>query len=280
MRKLVTVTMAVLIISARAQQVLAAGEPAAEASAARLAPAPGDTRFVTRGGETVEGKIIDRLPNGYLVRAANTTRVVAYEDVASIEGEGSAASAPAAPPPPQVQPVPPVAVAPLAFAPIPQGQAPESFGHAGQVIVTQSFGYVRHSGDTTSIFLDPSFNFLVTDMLTLGFELAYSRTSTSYEGSATRTSSDFGALGLVGIMARLSETVSLWPNVGGGISHDFDGQGSSTLVVGGQLALLLHPARHFFIGIGPETRGVKSLEGSGQSFHYSQSLASMIGGWW
>ena len=74
MKKLVTVTIAVLIISARAQQGFAAGERAAEASAARLGPAPGDTRFVTRGGETVEGKIIDRLPNGYLVRAANTTR--------------------------------------------------------------------------------------------------------------------------------------------------------------------------------------------------------------
>src|SRR5215510_2798847 len=113
MRKLVVTTVAALTVAAvavPARQVRAAGDegsPAPAPDTARVAPAPGSTRIVIRGGETVEGQIIDRLPSGYLVRLTNgTTRVVVYEDVASVEGPAASPPQPMAPAPYPVQPMP------------------------------------------------------------------------------------------------------------------------------------------------------------------------------
>src|SRR5688572_13563495 len=126
-------TMAILALLVAAADAFASGEdPAVEAAGAPApgAAVPGNTRFVTRGGETIEGKIIDRLPNGYLVRQANdTTRVVAYEDVAAIEGE----SAPPAASPPQPQPAyaaPPPGMVPVARARHAEAEPAERLGRA------------------------------------------------------------------------------------------------------------------------------------------------------
>jgi len=286
-------TIAVLTIVAvavPARQVLAAGDdgsPAPAPDTARVAPTPGSTRFVTSGGETVEGQIIDRLPNGYLVRLANgRTRVVVYEDVASIEG-------PAAPPPPSIAPAPyPVQpgspateVIPPALTPSMPAEAPERFGRSGQIIMQQGFGFVSHSDSSTTIVVSLAFDFLVTSMLTVGFDVGYSRTKLTVRtgtgtSSTTTTSSDAQGLLNVGLVARVSDVASLWPRLGAGIARDLDGPGANSAVVGGQLQLLLHPARHFFVALGPVVRGYRSTEGSGQKFHYTEGFDTGVGGWW
>jgi hypothetical protein len=288
-KKLVTMMVAALWLSAgaRSATAMAAGDAPSVAPAA-AAPGPGETRFVTRGGETVEGRIIDRLPNGYLVRMANdTTRVVAYEDVAAVEG----APVPAAPPPPPPQPV----YAPPVYAPPPMVVAPahpvdtERFGRPGQIILQQGFGFAQHTENRTTLALSPALDFLVTNHLTIGvaFAVSHSRTSTGSTGggetgssSNTSSSTSVGAALSLGLLFPVSTVFSLWPNIAGGVDHDFDGSGYTTVVSATELSLMFHPARHFFLALKPGVRGTRSLEGSSQSFQYSQVFATGIGGWW
>jgi hypothetical protein len=289
-KKLVMTTVAALTIAAQAQQGFAsAADPFAEESAgtpAASAPAPGVTRFITRGGETVEGKIIDRLPNGYLVRMLNdTTRVVAYEDVAAIEGAPAPNPAPPPPPPQPVYAPPVYAPQPMLVAPGGPMESPERFGRAGQIIIQQGFGFAQHTDTRTTLLLSPAIDFLVTDIFTMGFELGFShsRTDTGSGGeTSASTSSSTAAAGVLslGLLFPVSRVVSLWPNIGGGIEHDFDGDGSSTVLSSSEFAVLFHPARHFFLALKPGVRGARSLEGTGQSFQFTEVLNTGIGGWW
>jgi hypothetical protein len=292
--KLVLTMMAVLSLAVPVRRSFAAGEETAPAAppdaapAVRAAPAPGSTRFITRGAETVEGRIIDRLPNGYLVRLANdTTRVVVYEDVASIEGSPPPAAPQPAPAPPPPAAYPQQMVVPVALSPGYPAEPAERFGRAGQIIITQSFGYVSHAENTTTIGLSPAIDFLVTRMLTIGFDVGYTRSSTTTTigtgetGRSSTSTSSFVSVSLkLGLVIPLADTVSLWPIISGGIEHDFDGKGSSASVSETQLALLIHPIRHFFVAVGPFVRGRRSLEGSGQTVHYTEGLGTGIGGWW
>lgn len=295
MRKLVVTTVAGLTIAAigvPARQVLAAGDeasPTPAPDAARAAPAPGSTRFTTRGGETVEGQIIDRLPNGYLVRLANdTTRIVVYEDVASIEGPPPSPPQPMTPTPYPVQPgSPATAVVPMAVTSGMPAEAPERFGRSGQIVMQQGLGFVSHSDVSTTIVVSLAFDFLVTNMLTVGFDTGYSRTKltvTTVNGrstsTTTTTSSEAQGLLNLGLVARVSDVVSLWPRIGAGIARDLDGPGANSWVVGGQLLLLLHPTRHFFVALGPVVSAARSTAGSGQTFHYTEGFSTGIGGWW
>jgi len=50
--------------------------------------------------------------------------------------------------------------------------------------------------------------------------------------------------------------------------------------VGGQLLLLLHPTRHFFVTIGPVVSAARSTEGSGRKVLYTEGFTTGIGGWW
>jgi hypothetical protein len=230
---------------------------------------------VLRTGQVLEGTILDRLPNGYLVRLSTGTKVVAYEEVASVDGPGVGATPAAAAPPVAAYP-PPIA----AYSAAAEARPVERFGRAGQLVVTQSFGYVSHTDDTTSILLDPAINVFVTDYLTLGIELSYYRTSrTTGTGSAQRTtsSSSMGAAFNLGVNAPVAPVVSLWPNVSAGyVTPD---QGMGTVLLGGGLSILFHPAPHFFVGLTPELRASRLTE-AGQSFEVTQALSSMIGGWW
>src|SRR5262252_1650249 len=290
MRRVVVTKVAALIIAAvavPARQARATGDEGSPApDTARVAPAPGSARFVTRGGETVEGQIIDRLPNGYLVRLANdTTRVVAYEDVASVEGLAASPPQPVAPAPYPVQPgSPAAAVVPTAVAPGLPAEAPERFGRSGQIIMQQGLGFVSHSDIATTIVVSLAFDFLVTNMLTVGFDAGYSRTKLTVptgtgKSTTTTTTTSSAAQGLLnlGLVARVSDVVSLWPRLGAGVARDLDGSGANSLVVGGQLLLLLHPARHFFVALGPAVNADKSTAGSGQTFHYTEGFSTGIG---
>ena len=98
---------------------------------------------------------------------------------------------------------------------------------------------------------------------------AFARHLASERGRSTHT-----------VRAYVADVVSLWPRIGAGIARDLDGSGANSLVVGGQFLLLLHPARHFFVALGPAVSANRSSEGSGQTFHYTEGFSTGIGGWW
>ena len=290
-RKLVLMaTIATLTVSARAQQGFAAEEAGAQPTgAAPAVRAPATMRFILRGGETVDGTIVDRLPNGVIVRLADgTTRVIADEDVVAPDAPGGNPPpvAAVAPPPPPVQvPPPTMAVVPRSARP----ERADTLGKAGQIIIQQGFGFVQHTENRTTIALSPAIDFLVSDVFTIGIGLDVSRTTTSTTtattiggeaGSSSSSSTDVGAALSLGLLFPVSRVVALWPQIGGGVLHDFDGAGASTVITASEFALLLQPVRHFFLAIKPGVRGTRSLEGSDQSFHYSQILSTGIGGWW
>ena len=237
-------------------------------------PAGGPTStFVLRSGRVVEGTILDRLPGGYLVRLATGTTVIAFTDVASVD-------------PPLTEGSPALAV-PNVTAPAVSGAVPlsapslEPFGRAGQIVVTQSFGFVEHQSQTTIINVDPTVQVFVSNFVTMGLELSYQRQSTTLkqEGKTTTTSeSAYGAALLLGVNAPLGDPVSLWPNVSAGLSHP--SSGSNVLLVVGGLSILFHPTRHFFLGLTPELAAERPTSGTGQSFQYTEELATSIGGWW
>jgi hypothetical protein len=132
-------------------------------------------------------------------------------------------------------------------------------------------------------------DFLVSRVLTLGFRVGLSHTTSSTTvgtggegGSSTSSSSSTDVSGslTLGVLFSPSRVVSLWPNIGGGIQHDFDGSGFTWVTNSTEFALLLHPAHHFFIALKPGVRGSRPLEGTNPEFTFSQVFNTGIGGWW
>jgi hypothetical protein len=170
-------------------------------------------------------------------------------------------------------------VAPAAASPV------ERFGRPGQLILTQRFGFVSSAGNTTTIRLTPAFDWFVTNVLTLGFEVAYggdltSSTSGSGENRTTTTHlrSALGVGGHIGLNVAFSDSVSLWTVLIGGTTY----QESAPNTASSSLAfsLLLHPAPHFFVGLGPEFTAVRDIQGRDTSVTTSKSLGTLLGGWW
>jgi hypothetical protein len=233
--------------------------------------------IVLRSGQVLEGTVIDRLPSGYLVRLATGTRVVAYEEVSSVNPPVGGAPAAALPPPPVTPPPPPV----FGAAPVAPPPAEPHLGKAGQLIITDTFGYLSHSGNTTTFEIDPAVHFLVSDYFTLGVELAYAHSSTTTKVGTrenTSTSSQLGAGLDLGVHAAVSELVSVWPTIFGGYVHP--SAGSDSLLLGSGFAVLFHPVPHFFLGLEPGVNARRATEGTNQSFQYTQRLYTLIGGWW
>jgi len=175
----------------------------------------------------------------------------------------------------------------MALTPGMPAEAPERLGRSGQIIMQQGLGFVSHSDVSTTIVVSLAFDFLITNMLTIGFDAGYSRTKLTVptgtgKSTTTTTTTSSAAQGLLnlGIVARVADVVSLWPRIGAGVARDLDGSGANSLVVGGQFLLLLHPARHFFVALGPAVSANRSTAGSGQTFHYTEGFSTGIGGWW
>lgn len=75
-----------------------------------LAQSAGDTVRIEADGAVVQGTLIDKLPDGYLVRSEGRNLVIPYAKVTSIAR--APAPAPAEPPPPPITPAPSSAAPP------------------------------------------------------------------------------------------------------------------------------------------------------------------------
>jgi hypothetical protein len=81
----------------------------------------GDAVKIETSTGTVEGTLVDKLPDGYLVRVGEETQIVKYTDVKSINPVVTPPPAPPPPPPAEPPPPPPPAPAPVITHPRSQG---------------------------------------------------------------------------------------------------------------------------------------------------------------
>jgi hypothetical protein len=109
------------------------------------------------------------------------------------------------------------------------------------------FGFRQqlNSPPSTTFALRPALDYFVIPNLSIGgaVELDYS----SFDGAPSTTS--FGLAPEVGYELALTDTWSLWPQVSVPMSFPSRGDPNLTLVI--EVPFLVHPAEHFFFGIGP-----------------------------
>jgi hypothetical protein len=105
------------------------------------------------------------------------------------------------------------------------------------------------SFSSTTLTLLPSADYFVTDGLSVGAYVLLQVNSATYTPS---TSTTLGIGPRIGYNFTLSDTFSFWPKVGLGIDHtSFNGSGATAITVSIYAPLLVHPAPHFFLGLGP-----------------------------
>jgi hypothetical protein len=165
-------------------------------------------------------------------------------------------------------------------------------GNRGTKVVTGEFQLqVAQSGDdsdgsekTTSIYVAPSLDLFVAPGLSLGGALVFSRSS----------SGDFSSLG-VGIAPRLGyyvpvgSSLGLWVRGHAGYFYAKTDLGplggestAKSLALRGDGFLLIHVARHFFIGGGLflQTEVYAENDDGDLPKDTTYGLQTMIGGWW
>ncbi|MBX3129868.1 MAG: hypothetical protein KF718_24340 [Polyangiaceae bacterium] len=170
------------------------------------------------------------------------------------------------------------------------------FGKSGQIAISSDFELSLESrsskppqgdaGDSRlTIAIAPALDYFVTDGVSVGGQIAFWRAS---QGDDSMQMIGIGPR--VGYNLGLTETISLWPKVGvryamlstkadvGGTTVESDG---SKLTLQAHVPLLIHPAKHFFIGIGPtfEMDLMSKVEDNDGNKDTAFGLASVVGGW-
>jgi hypothetical protein len=184
-----------------------------------------------------------------------------------------------------------------------QSEPAGGFGKRGQIALSSdfdlSFSVVREiqpSGDepddVTRLTLAPALDYFLADRWSLGAQVSYTRTSVGEDRAI-----DFGVGPVAGVVLPLSAVVSFWPRIGlayrllsttttqqidpatgARTNETFDG---SALTVRADVPLLMHPARHFFLGLGPfaSVDAISRLEGDEGVRRTEIGVATWIGGW-
>jgi hypothetical protein len=181
---------------------------------------------------------------------------------------------PPAPPPgyPPAPPAPgyeyPPAPYPTALAE-PPGDESLRFGARGQWVLTEwaDLDLInRDEGVTFS--LRPSLDVFLGDLFTLGGSIGYYH---------TYSSDVFELLVRVGLNFKLGRHLSFWPVLeNGGLLYY--GRSTKEALSYLLLPLLIHPAPHFFVGIGPWGQANRRLDGG--TIQTSLGFATFLGGWW
>ena len=178
-------------------------------------------------------------------------------------------AAPFAPPPAAP---PGAATSSSTFAPVPASAV--GFGGAGQWVVSMSTAnassnsfFVHLSDNSTDINLHPAVDYFLVPKLSIGGEVGFSH------GSGGVTTLEIGAR--VGYALVIGGPIGFWPTAGvfGGYdtgNHMSNGHASLGIFA----PFLLHPAAHFFVGLGPAFNlGLSG--GNGTEF----GIDFTLGGW-
>ena len=176
------------------------------------------------------------------------------------------------------------------------------FGGPGQMAVSsdmqlgfQGQSYSAPNGQaspssTTEVTLAPAADFFVIQGLSVGGQLIYFHvsTSSSVPGTTGSSADGFGIAPRVGYNIALGDMFSIWPKVffeylatsssnGGGSANSFS--------IGAFVPFLVHPAKHFFLGLGPnvQTQLSNTQSVNGQSADAVKTtqygLMFVVGGW-
>jgi hypothetical protein len=171
-----------------------------------------------------------------------------------------------------------------------------TFGGPGQLAVSgdmqftvqgQSFSAPSGQiapGSTTTVTLAPAADFFVVEGLSVGGQFIYAHASqTSGVPGTTNFSEDgFGIAPRVGYNFALGDTFSIWPKVF--LEYETttisNGGGSaSELSVGMYVPVLVHPAKHFFLGLGPNVQTELSTTGGNGTKETQYGVMFVVGGW-
>jgi hypothetical protein len=135
------------------------------------------------------------------------------------------------------------------------GGTAEELEHRGNFVVTNQanigFQQQLNNPTSTSFTLAPALDYFVIPHLSVGGQVLFSYAS----GGGTRATT-FGIAPQVGYDFALSDTWSWWPHVSTSFtstSFSINGRPSSQndLAFGVFMPFLIHPAEHFFFGLGP-----------------------------
>jgi hypothetical protein len=171
----------------------------------------------------------------------------------------------------------------------------QDFGNKGQLAILNDSNLQltgtsesNNGGSSFTFSVLPSVEYFVIDNLSLGGFVEYAHTSISPAGNGPSTNTDtFGVGPRVGYDFRLSNSFSFWPKafIAFATTNESSGNqsGSNTSWTLGIFApFLLHPAEHFFLGLGPllSTQIANSNSpGGGQPQATVYGLEFELGGW-
>ncbi len=189
----------------------------------------------------------------------------------------------------------------LSFSSTAHAQA-QDFGNKGQLAISGdtnlSFtgtSLSDNGGSSFTFLIQPSVDYFVIDNLSLGGFVAYEHTSVSPGGTGNSTNVDtFGIGPRVGYDFRIGNSFSFWPKAMieyATTSSSTGGQsnGDNSWEVGVFAPFLLHPAEHFFLGLGPivttQLSNSASASQNGQTVSTdapkatTYGIAFTLGGW-
>jgi hypothetical protein len=157
-----------------------------------------------------------------------------------------------------------------------QGQA--RFGDAGELAISadfnlslQGFSFSR-GGSASELILAPAADYFVIDRLSLGGQVIFALDQASH--------TTFGVKPRIGYNIPISDLVSFWPDGYLLFTTTSNNNGPSTnaFAIGAFAPFLLHPAQHFFIGLGPDfqTELVHDPDGNRTT---EFGVMSTVGGW-
>jgi hypothetical protein len=165
--------------------------------------------------------------------------------------------------------------------------APFAFGAPGQIAISSDFSaqigsHAEIAADgntpasTTTVSLSPALDVFVAPNFSVGGQVALQWSTTG--GSTT---SGFGVGPRVGYDLPMSDTISFWPK--GGLSFAFERREVSRSRVTAEVyaPFLLHPAPHFFVGLGPllAVDLVSRWDGNAANRNLDFALSTTVGGW-
>jgi hypothetical protein len=144
----------------------------------------------------------------------------------------------------------------------------EHFGHAGHLVLSSDANLslihtsVSGGGDATVLSLRPAADYFVIPRLSIGGFVPF-----QYATSGNYSSTSIGIGARVGFDAAIASYFSIWPQLGlsfnsstvhvsgtgpatGGV-YAFNPGSNNALTFSAYLPFLIHPADHFFVGLGP-----------------------------
>ena len=162
------------------------------------------------------------------------------------------------------------------------------FGQSGQIAISSDFwtsvSFTSHSGGgtTTEILLAPALDYFAAENVSVGGQVLF-----AWAKSGDWHTEAFGIAPRVGYDVPLAERLSLWPRLAVVYQMQWEpnDRTDKKLSISAYAPFLVHPAQHFFIGIGPSLSvdlwsrySANGISGD-RSKDTTISLVTTLGGW-